>query len=343
MANNIVQADYEALSEIIKRFSQSAQMIQQMQQATKTTADQLRDGGWIGRGSEAFFKEMDDEATPAVQRLIEALIEAGQVTEQIRQLLRQAEEEAARPIPGNVERAIGGAAAGGASADDGTGSDGDAGTSGGTGMGDGEMPGYYIPKDWLSGVERNGVLFGNSDLNDGGVPKDWLSDVESIFGETAGTGGADSGTSGGSGSADVGGTTGGDSGGGASPAENVTTEPSASHESIAQQWGSGFGVGSVLGWSSARGIAPIPSSGAVDSLEPVLTYQPIGDFPPGDNVGPSATSSATLHPLKPHLTPLPPQPDPVQTGGPVKLTWGLVATSPFVAMLGKAFFGKDDN
>lgn len=68
----------------------------------RSVVQQLRDSGWEGRGSAAFFNQMDGEVFPAVQRLEAALQDAQRVTLQIRQVIQTAEEEAAQPFRGKI-------------------------------------------------------------------------------------------------------------------------------------------------------------------------------------------------------------------------------------------------
>lgn len=89
-----IQADYEQLEQVSSRFNNQSQAIQQMLQRVKSSMDKLEGGGWIGRGSDSFFNEMQDEVLPASTRLQDALAQAGQLTQQIAQTVRTAEEEA---------------------------------------------------------------------------------------------------------------------------------------------------------------------------------------------------------------------------------------------------------
>lgn len=89
-----VKADYDQLEQVAQGFSNQAQNTEDLIQKLQSSLDPLQDGGWIGRGSDAFFDEMGGEVMPAVQRLREALEEASAVTKQIAQLMQQAEEEA---------------------------------------------------------------------------------------------------------------------------------------------------------------------------------------------------------------------------------------------------------
>lgn len=93
-----IRADYDRLEQLANQFANQSQAIQQMLQNVRGSMDPLQSGGWIGRGSDAFFSEMQSEVLPGSQRLQEALDEASRVTKQIVQTVKQAEEEAASPF-----------------------------------------------------------------------------------------------------------------------------------------------------------------------------------------------------------------------------------------------------
>ena len=92
-----VKADYEQLEEVANKFSNQSEEIQQMLQLVKNNMDKL-EPDWIGRGSEAFFSEMQSEVLPAVMRLQQALEEANRVTKEVVQTMQDAEEEASSPF-----------------------------------------------------------------------------------------------------------------------------------------------------------------------------------------------------------------------------------------------------
>ena len=96
MSDQLVQAEYEALGRVAQRFGQQNEAQGQLAHAVEQAMAPLRNGAWIGRGSQAFFAEMHTEVMPALQRLIAALHEAEDVTAQMRQLMQEAEAEAAR-------------------------------------------------------------------------------------------------------------------------------------------------------------------------------------------------------------------------------------------------------
>ncbi|MFN8468709.1 MAG: WXG100 family type VII secretion target [Caldilineaceae bacterium] len=115
MNSHIVQANYESLERTAQRFAQQAEEQIQLARAVDRALAPLHNGGWIGRGSQAFFAEMHAEVLPALQRLIAALHEAEDVTTQMRQLMQEAEAEAARLFQvaaGAAVAALGGMGAG---------------------------------------------------------------------------------------------------------------------------------------------------------------------------------------------------------------------------------------
>ncbi|MCB0210686.1 MAG: WXG100 family type VII secretion target [Anaerolineae bacterium] len=90
-----IKADYEQLQDIATQFANQANEIEQMIRKYYASYTDLRDGGWLGRGRDAFVAEMDDEVHPASGRFYQALREANKVTKDIINQIRQSEEEAA--------------------------------------------------------------------------------------------------------------------------------------------------------------------------------------------------------------------------------------------------------
>ncbi len=98
MPANVIQVQYERLAGVAAQFGRSAASTAAVQQQVERSSQALRQGGWEGRGSIAFFAELDGVTLPGLLRLGSALREAQKVTLQIGFLMRQAEEEAARPF-----------------------------------------------------------------------------------------------------------------------------------------------------------------------------------------------------------------------------------------------------
>lgn len=89
-----IRADYEQLEQVANKFAQQQQEIQQMLQRVRASMSKLENGGWIGRGSQAFFSEMNGKVLPASQRLQQALGEANRGVKDIVRTVQQAEDEA---------------------------------------------------------------------------------------------------------------------------------------------------------------------------------------------------------------------------------------------------------
>lgn len=88
-----IRADYDQLEQIANRFVNQSEAVSQTLQKVKASLGPLEDGGWIGRGADSFFAEMNGEVLPATQRLQDVLSEASQVVREIMQRFKQAEEE----------------------------------------------------------------------------------------------------------------------------------------------------------------------------------------------------------------------------------------------------------
>lgn len=93
-----IQANYDQLEQIASQFKNQGEAIRAMLQKVKGSMDPLKNGGWIGKGSDAFFGEMQDKVLPAVKRLEDACGEAARITKEISQVMQQAEDEAANPF-----------------------------------------------------------------------------------------------------------------------------------------------------------------------------------------------------------------------------------------------------
>lgn len=95
MTADIIQAQYEQLETIAARFGHEAERNTTLAQQVAQAVQALQNGGWQGKGSAAFFAEMEATTNPALHRLITALEEARTVTLTVKEIIRAAEEEAA--------------------------------------------------------------------------------------------------------------------------------------------------------------------------------------------------------------------------------------------------------
>lgn len=103
MSVDVIQAEYEQLADIANRFGQQAEANSEMISRLQQRVAQLQQGGWIGAGVDAFSREMEGEVFPALQRLTGALEQARDTTNNIKDVLKTAEDEAARLFDGQLD------------------------------------------------------------------------------------------------------------------------------------------------------------------------------------------------------------------------------------------------
>ena len=199
---DLILVDYERLEKLAAVFGQQSENIAQMLQQVQGSVNPLQAGGWMGKGSDAFFGEMEGVVLPAVQRLIEALGEANLVTRQIIEVMQQADEEASASFRAGGAAGAGGLAGGSAGGGAAGGLGGISGGLGrleglingigfggsGTGSGAGSLAGSLFGSGLPGGGFGGGLFggdvfaggsfgFGLAGSNDFGIPQDWLSGV----------------------------------------------------------------------------------------------------------------------------------------------------------------------
>ena len=111
MTASTVRSDYDALAQLSQTFGQNAENAARMLQQLRGQMDVLQGGDWIGTGASAFYREMSGDVLPTLTRLVRALESGGQTVAQISQIMKTAEDEAARQLRGEGGRAAGGAGA----------------------------------------------------------------------------------------------------------------------------------------------------------------------------------------------------------------------------------------
>ena len=89
-----IQADYDELATIANELAQESQAVEQLTNQVMNLVGQLEGGGWIGRGADSFFNEINDLVQPGMQRLIRALEDGSNGVKQISNILSQAEQDA---------------------------------------------------------------------------------------------------------------------------------------------------------------------------------------------------------------------------------------------------------
>lgn len=87
------EVDYEKMQSISKKFQSEADALNQLLSQTKGKVDGLHGTGWIGRGSDQFFNEMQQLTLPSLARLVQALQKASNEVDVIVKEYRNAEEQ----------------------------------------------------------------------------------------------------------------------------------------------------------------------------------------------------------------------------------------------------------
>lgn len=95
MASETIQAQYDTLENIAKRFDVEADNAEQMVKNLSRIVKQLEGGGWKGDAANAFYAEMSEAVFPALSRLQGAFSSANATTNSIVQVIQLAEYEAA--------------------------------------------------------------------------------------------------------------------------------------------------------------------------------------------------------------------------------------------------------
>ncbi len=93
-----IQADYDKLGQVASKFANQAQATSDMTRKVRAAMQKLEQGGWMGRGADSFFKEMNGVVLPALKRMETALQTGSQVSKEISQKMRTAEDEACSPF-----------------------------------------------------------------------------------------------------------------------------------------------------------------------------------------------------------------------------------------------------
>lgn len=84
----------EQLAQIAKKFQSEADELNQLLSQTRNKIGTLRSSGWVGRGSDQFYNEMESLVLPAVQRLVAALNAASNQVNAIMKIYDDAQNQA---------------------------------------------------------------------------------------------------------------------------------------------------------------------------------------------------------------------------------------------------------
>jgi WXG100 family type VII secretion target len=88
----IIRADYDQMPQISKKFEREAANVKRSIDSLKRTIEVLKGGDWVGEGANAFYREMESEVLPAMQRLLTALEMGSGAIQAIVRLLHETEQ-----------------------------------------------------------------------------------------------------------------------------------------------------------------------------------------------------------------------------------------------------------
>lgn len=87
-----IQINYEEMRGIIQKMKGSQQEVEGIYRTIKQKVDELHRGQWIGKGSDAFFREMEEKVLPGLVKLAAAFGTAAEKAQKICDTVRQADE-----------------------------------------------------------------------------------------------------------------------------------------------------------------------------------------------------------------------------------------------------------
>jgi WXG100 family type VII secretion target len=87
------EVNYEQMANIVNKFNNEAEGINQLLNQTRGRVEGLHGNGWVGRGSDQFFQEMEQLVLPAMGRLVQALHAAAGAADNIVKIYRNAEDQ----------------------------------------------------------------------------------------------------------------------------------------------------------------------------------------------------------------------------------------------------------
>jgi WXG100 family type VII secretion target len=95
-----IEANYEVLQEVQKKFGSLSETVDQMRQKLSDAFQPLEDGAWQGEGSDALTNEFADKIAPAIKSMVGALDRAAGIIGEVANTLREAEERARGAMTG---------------------------------------------------------------------------------------------------------------------------------------------------------------------------------------------------------------------------------------------------
>jgi WXG100 family type VII secretion target len=95
MSASKVQIQYDEFDGIIQRIQSQMEAVATMNSQVRQRVETLQNGGWIGRGANSFFSEMQDMLFPGMDRLRQGLENAAATARDVAGRFHTSEQEAA--------------------------------------------------------------------------------------------------------------------------------------------------------------------------------------------------------------------------------------------------------
>jgi WXG100 family type VII secretion target len=108
-----VKIQYEQAEDIEKQFATLSEHVSDLSQRLTSQMGVLQDGGWVGRGADNFYTEMEAQCLPALRKLTDALNASSEGFRRAIDMFREAEQNGANRFKGGIDGA-GGTNGGGA-------------------------------------------------------------------------------------------------------------------------------------------------------------------------------------------------------------------------------------
>jgi WXG100 family type VII secretion target len=99
VAATIVSIKYDSMNQVSGEFQTQEAIAKQVSQTLTEHLTILKQGGWMAPSADQFYKTMDDEVMPGIQRLITALDQASQTIAAINATMQSGEQTASGLLP----------------------------------------------------------------------------------------------------------------------------------------------------------------------------------------------------------------------------------------------------
>jgi len=90
--------DYQQLMDIVSKLTAEADDLSALLTQTTSQVESLHGNGWVGRGSDQFYSDVEDKVLPSMNKLGGALRSSGETINKIVALYKAAEQTAVSPF-----------------------------------------------------------------------------------------------------------------------------------------------------------------------------------------------------------------------------------------------------